>query len=117
MSDRDRLIALINDCRYMDGYGMELVEKQADHLLSNGVIVPPCNVGDKIYFVVEHDCKYFLDEGEVGSIYKDEGGIWVSARCGSGLHYRHKEIDFGKTVFLTKEEAEQALKEREQGEC
>lgn len=38
MTDRERLIELINDCRSMDGYGMDLVEKQADHLLANGVI-------------------------------------------------------------------------------
>ena len=39
MTDRERLIELLDDCRYMEGYGIELVEKQADHLLENGVIV------------------------------------------------------------------------------
>lgn len=36
---RNNLIELINDCRYMDGYGMDLVEKQADYLLANGVTI------------------------------------------------------------------------------
>ena len=123
MTDRDRLIELITqanqvcsnkyceECEYNEEHTMCDTYNIADHLLANGVIVPPCKVGDKIYFVVEYDEKYFLDEGEVGSVYKDNGGVWVSARYDSGLHYHHKESDFGKTVFLTKEEAEQALKD------
>ena len=123
MSDRDRLIKLLKP--HVSGRACEQesgvceftncrdcrAREIADHLLANGVICPPCKVGDKVYFVVEYDGKHFLDEGEVGSVYKDNGGIWVSARYDSGLHYHHKECDFGKTVFLTKEEAEKKLKE------
>lgn len=36
---RNKLIELINDCRCMDGHGMDLVEKQADYLLANGVTI------------------------------------------------------------------------------
>ena len=39
MTERERLIELINDCRCMEGYGEELVERQADHLLANGVML------------------------------------------------------------------------------
>ena len=39
MDVREKLVELINDCRVMEGYGMDLVERQADHLLSNGVTV------------------------------------------------------------------------------
>ncbi len=105
MTVRDRLIELLQDYLYS--------EQIADHLLANGVIVPPCKVGDKVWFVVEYESKHFLDEGEVESIYKDNGGVWVSSRYDSGLHYHHKESDFCKTVFLTKEEAEAKLKECE----
>ncbi len=40
MTDRDRLIELLQDYLYS--------EQIADHLLANGVIVPPCEVGDKV---------------------------------------------------------------------
>ena len=39
MDVREKLVELINDCRVMEGYGMDLVEKQADYLISNGVTV------------------------------------------------------------------------------
>lgn len=36
---REKLVELINDCRAMEGYGMDLVEKQVDHLIAHGVTV------------------------------------------------------------------------------
>ena len=39
MDVREKLVELINDCRAMEGYGMDLVERQADHLIANGVTV------------------------------------------------------------------------------
>jgi hypothetical protein len=38
---RNRLVELLDDCRYIEGYGIDLVEKQADHLIANGVVLPP----------------------------------------------------------------------------
>ena len=46
MTDRDRLIDLIHD----SDLSLDSV-RLADHLLANGVIVPPCKVGDSIYRV------------------------------------------------------------------
>ena len=39
MDDREKLVEMINDCRFMEGYGMDLVERQADHLIAHGVTV------------------------------------------------------------------------------
>lgn len=39
MTERERLIELLDECRGIEGVGMELIEKKADHLLANGVIV------------------------------------------------------------------------------
>ena len=51
MTDRERLIELIKQGN--GGYDFNSLERIADHLLANGVIVPPCNVGDTVY------CKYW----------------------------------------------------------
>ena len=45
MTVRERLIELLDECRGIEGIGMELVEKHADHLLVNGVIVTPVKIG------------------------------------------------------------------------
>lgn len=39
MGDREKLIELLWDCAYIEGYGTDLREKEADHLISNGVTV------------------------------------------------------------------------------
>ena len=143
---RDRLIELIKDlaenlvancdeecdaCKHGDCVG-----KVADHLLANGVIVPPVKVGQTVYVIEpkwygiwgedEHECR------RCEHFY--EGGMGDPPDCSLGKNccYRicEKEADlrnladwitpngftgkiaWGKTVFLTHEEAEQALEER-----
>ena len=54
MSDndvREKLVELINDCRVMEGYGVDLVERQADYLISNGVTVQKYGHGGKYDFI------------------------------------------------------------------
>ncbi len=108
---RDRLIALL----YVHKLGFISVEKLADFLLENGVIVPPCKVGDKVFYVNEM-CDENAEEylgisvGEVVSFSMQKEGLWVYCRYEDGLTYWHLVEEFGKELFLTKEEAEQALK-------
>ena len=95
----------------------ELSEVRADYLLTNGVIVPPCKVGDKVFYVHEvcdENCDEYLDisVGECEGISMQKEGLWIYCRYEDGLTYWHRS---GETVFLTKEEAEQALKEGVQG--
>ena len=76
MNDRDRLIELVNQVR---GDEIALADYEADvlvdHLLANGVIVPPCNVGDGVYYVHEtfYDKEYMQakeDELDFSNIVK-----------------------------------------------
>jgi hypothetical protein len=105
---RDRLIALLQDTfNYTKGVCIdfdEAVEINADHLLANGVIVPPCKVGDIVYSINR----------------KALGGHWEDNRYivdGWG-EYKVCEIPFSLTlwecgwkgIFLTREEAEAKLK-------
>lgn len=106
MEMRDRLIELLIDSvRYT-------YEDQADHLLANGVIVPPCKVGDVVYDI----CTIFDESTLKPKTVIKPRIIDFASKVGfiiesKGLVIGEKE--FGKTVFLTKEEAEKAVKERE----
>lgn len=121
---RDRLIELLD---IIIQPGKKTMGDIADHLLANGVIVPPCKVGDTVYKLQTHiwmnDCDW-CEHFRCGGF----GDPHQCARTNSP--YKHpdcteiKEVvatqknillwiaygEFGKTVFLTREEAERALK-------
>ena len=73
----------------------------------------PVKVGDTVYVL----CKNIVTEKQVydvqyrGGITYQKGQRWY-VNIGGVAYY---EMDFGKTVFLTQEEAEQKLKEKEMG--
>jgi hypothetical protein len=113
MTDRDRLIELLQAMPYLDVlYGtQEEWESVADRLLANGVIVPPCKVGDRVYSINIGDKKtlkiWIEPNGDrITQIKINRDGYHF--KCWWG--YFHLS-DIGKTVFLTKEEAEEKLKE------
>ena len=98
---RDRLIELF------DNWGLEQhipfhTERAmlADYLLANGVIVPPCKVGDTVYFKSEYVHGVLSDTVE--NIRIQSNGITVHTVANKHL--------WGDEVFLTREEAERALK-------
>ena len=111
MTDRERLIELMFKSEYSD-FPCHLdnvrIEDLADHLLENGVIVPPCKVGDMVYRIA-NDGKTIKEE-RIGEIHLE-----FTIDDGTGWHnvWWLKEYNIGVTTFLTKEEAEQALKERD----
>ena len=84
--------------------GVDPAEVVADYLLANGVIVPPCKVGDVIYHlypiqgIVAKKVKR-IQYGSYGLMIADGNGVF------------HSDV-IGKTVFLTKEEAEAELRKR-----
>ena len=125
MTDRDRLIELLEQAKEKakgtlgsmnNGFGAWY----ADYLLANGVIVPPCKVGDTVYIpwtwdgqqgvgfakveeIKIYDNKnhimFFIDLESDDEEYEQQYGGW---KLGKSI---------GDTVFLTKEEAEEKLKE------
>lgn len=82
-------------------------EITADHLIENGVIVPPCKVGDVVYLIGEFTHQIVCSR--VTAIIYDDGGIWLAL---NGFLCMSINQSLGKTVFLTREEAEKALKGR-----
>ena len=105
MSERERLIKLFLDCRYgIDDtpiFDSEESVKLADYLLENGVIVPPVKVGDTVY-----------QTDNAGDIYKSK----VTQIVYSTKDVAFDERAIGKYIFLTREEAEKALKERDKND-
>lgn len=136
MTERERLTELLNeslnkgsefclkqDCSECSYYKMNCWGAvNADYLLANGVIVPPCKVGSSVFRIVEMG---------TGIHYKQVG------RCGIGHAKGYKIVpceektkrfirsvvvtknnffdvyeNWGKTVFLSRELAEKALAER-----
>lgn len=71
----------------------------------------PCKVGDTVYYIGRGR----IDDVQIESIHCWISGIWkISGRHGTGRFYTGYEFyfeDFGKTVFLTRKEAEKALQE------
>lgn len=117
---RDRLIKLISnaDCddnlRYYDLYDVTDTEHGgaelfADYLLANGVIVPPCKIGDTVYLIPTYNGKPYCGvvEDKIQMIGITSRGFHIKVR---NHHDHNKMYMLGKTVFLAKEEAERALK-------
>lgn len=120
---RDRLIAMLRQadfdygeecvCAAEDGYkgAIDFAEYFADFLLANGVIVPSLKVGDTVYYT--HRGKIWSAKVYYIDVVLMEDYVSISAaeaanERGAGIEFNWDSI--GKTVFLTEEEAEQALK-------
>lgn len=106
---RERLLDLIYDV--VELYPSEY-EKLADHLLDNGVIAPPVRVGQTVWCLIGS-----LNHAVEGRLYEcniryDGITYFRFSRNGyfSGIA---TEDAIGKTVFLTRDAAEAALKARE----
>lgn len=84
----------------------------ADHLIANGVILPPCKVGQTVYLIPTYGGKPYcgIVQDKVQMIGITSRGVHIKARS---HHDHNKMYMLGKTVFLTREDAEKALKERE----
>lgn len=111
MDVKGRLIELLLEPIHIR-IGADPVEAVADYLLDNGVAVLPCNVDDTLYVISQMKDKRilpFINEYKVTSILLKKKSISIYHEK-DGFVKTFKPADFGKTVFLTKEAAEQALK-------
>ena len=118
---KDENCIFISDvCERLAEY--EELEEQGRHLRL------PCKVGDTVYVVtspfnvfddIEYDenMKDEVYESYVSSVSFYESGEQYRIYAKATNHFigvYFRECDFGKTVFLTKEEAEDRLKEMEE---
>ena len=89
-------------------------ETIADYLLENGVIVPPVQVGATVYCTDSY--RHLIKPLEIIGFEVDYTKRICKYYCSGGDYTPawFKPAEMGKTVFLTREEAEKALKESEQ---
>ena len=109
MTDRDRLIELIQK---------EVPRPKADylaiHLLANGVIVPPCHLNQTVWHITWNNR---IEQCKVSSLtQKADGTFKIRITPPSKSVFEITPDEIGKTVFLTKEEAENHLKEIKENE-
>lgn len=127
---RDRLVELIKGSGCVDTWNHYTddfkepnpVEELADHLLANGVIVPPCKVGDVVYKVMctnRGSCCGITDFNCDDCPYQNrqvvEGNV-IAIKFVQGIRLKVKFDKFtdyfcDDEVYLTKEEAEKKMKE------
>ena len=86
------------------------LEFAAQYLLSNGVILPPCKIGDKLYVAYESKVTgpWVCEFPEIVK----KIGVGVESLLGGFKVYTPD--DFGNTVFLTREDAEAAIRKRKE---
>lgn len=132
MNDKKRLIEALNKARdawnsYIkecESFGdkPEYMEEEfiAEYLINdNGVIVPPCKVGDEVYCIVFLPAEGRLEIG-MGSVISMEirhEKLNIRIADCEPTRYANLDItvdsrDFGKTVFFSEAEAKYALKNR-----
>ena len=100
---RDRLIEILTksfDEQY-EKRRLIIPQYTADYLLANGVIVPPCKVGDTVY---ETDGVRIYESTIDEVTYYTNNVIYYT----SGVAF--DETAIGHSIFLTREEAEAKLK-------
>lgn len=123
MTERERLIRLLNNSLTGSvGLSSMLSENIADYLLAKGVVAPPCKIGDTVYTNISMQGWYFRSKNRPYSAKVVFIGLNDSKEMGygfinvlyndrTGCMYQFNFADIGKFVFLTREKAEQALKE------
>ena len=89
-------------------------ETIADYLLEKGVIVPPVQVGATVYCTDSY--RHLIKPLEIIGFEVDYTKRICKYYCSGGDYTPawFNPAEIGKTVFLTREEAEKALEESEQ---
>ena len=109
MTDRERLIDLIIEAERTDPLKGNSIVYLADYLLEHGVIVLPCKVGDIVY--VPYEDSPTIEEKRVKSMSHEIKEFENSMVFFWKHDYAFLDTEINRAVFLTREEAEKALKE------
>lgn len=124
MNQRDKLSDLLDTAfvKSDDNYGMPNLNQVTDYLLNNGVIVPPCKVGDPVYQIIfqkrgipshilQETCVGFhmINAPDLRGLDRKSYIIVHNSETNTIGHINFDKI--GKTVFFTCEEAKHMIEE------
>ena len=113
MTELEKLAELIESATYC---GADTPEKIAERLIDEGVIVPPCKVGDRLWLV--YTPKWPADPADKGKYFMREDGVQRIIFGSKGLSIETWNTGtmpakvIGEKLFFSREEAETALAER-----
>ena len=118
---KDRLIELIKVFHlewlrkeYDHETDKSVCEYLADHLLAEGVIVPPCYIGQEIWYIRNHyDGRIEIIKGKVSMIQQKADKSWKIRITVNSSVWDFTPNEIGTEYFLTREEAEKALERSE----
>lgn len=113
MTERERLIRITEDSKVMERCGChyndveKYINELTDYLLKNGVIVPPCKVGDTVWYItgIHHT---LIKSAIVEEIIVNREGV-------SDLLVTSGNITFENSIdifYFTREEAKKSLEKR-----
>ncbi len=111
MSERERLIEILNNTQIQsrtlaDIFYKSVIEKIADSLLENGVIVPSVKVDDTVYYI-GGTYHHLIKCARVEAFEVNQTGVSELYVCsGNGVYFQDEADKF----YSTKKEAEKALK-------
>ena len=113
----NKLTKIISNFKFVEAPGIPLSLEEghrqlAQHLIDNGVLVPPCKVGSIVYTISrKHPKKWKVCF--IG--YNSQGEFKMNIATEKFTEMLEVwDYNIGKTVFLTREEAEKALEGSEQ---
>ena len=114
MNERERLIELLSK-KLNNEITIKIL---ADYLIENGVIVPAVKIGTTVYEIRQKGIGFSnrrYDSGittqkQLKNAIFDGKTLYIESK----LYAKSDNVRLGKTVFLTREEAEKALKERKE---
>ena len=114
--DIDRLMELSNDNQFGRNEAYYKLQHYEDLEEQGRLIELPCKIGDTVYYINTHNrlslFKNTVYEAKVARFVTTRYGtsIVIQIRNEYGCTELYSEDNYNKTVFLTKEEAEAALK-------
>ena len=119
MTDRDRLIEILQDTlhEWECDVSIKTLTEITEHLIANGVIVPPCKFLQKCFVIptIENNLSDITEMKCIGfSLSHDSYN--ANLITDKNKLYQPCFGAFGKTVFLTREEAEKALERSKRNE-
>lgn len=99
-----------------DDYDLDRLKELVQADREGKCVLLPCKVGDKLYKISENGVKEVVVQSIVFMLSHTVNHLTVHVANERGAMTEIETKEFGKTVFLTREEAEAALKKMNEGD-